>query len=79
MLEKKEPYFLRRNARYHVISNINRTINDIIGYKMNILREHIVNYLWKFCYLNRQHLITFFSLADTLKSPLYFLLLNYVE
>ncbi len=53
MLEKKEEYFLRRNARYHVISNINRIISDIVGYKMNILREHIVNYLWKFCYLNK--------------------------
>ncbi len=53
MLEKKEEYFLRRNARYHVISNINRIISDIIGHKMNILREYIVNYLWKFCYLNK--------------------------
>jgi 5'-3' exonuclease len=53
MLEKKEEYFLRRNARSHVISNINRIISDIVGHKMNILREHIVNYLWKFCYLNK--------------------------
>ncbi len=52
MLEKKESYFLRRNARYHVISNINR-ISDIIGYKMNILREYIINYLWKFCFINK--------------------------
>lgn len=53
MLEKKEDYFLRRNARYHVISNINKIISDLIGYKMNILREHIVNYLWKFCFINK--------------------------
>ena len=43
ILEKKESYFLRRNARYHVISNINRIISDIIGFKMNILREYIIN------------------------------------
>ncbi len=53
LLEKKESYFLRRNARYHVISNINRIIRDIIGYKMNILREYIINYIWKFCFINK--------------------------
>ncbi len=52
-LEKKEVYFLKRNARYHVISNMNKIINDLIGYKMNILREYIIEYLWKFCYYHK--------------------------
>jgi 5'-3' exonuclease len=56
-LEKKEEYFLRRNARYHVSYNYNRIVNDIIGYQMNILRELIIEYLWKFIYYNKPELI----------------------
>ena len=56
-LEKKEEYFLRRNARYHVTSNYNRIVNDIIGYQMNILRELIIEYLWKFIYYNKPEFI----------------------
>lgn len=52
-LQNKEEYFLRRNARYHVSSNYNRIVDNIIGYKMNILRELIVEYLWKFIYYNK--------------------------
>jgi 5'-3' exonuclease len=53
LLQKKEDYFLQRNARYHIISNYNRIVNDIVGYNMNLLREYIVEYLWKFIYYNK--------------------------
>ncbi len=56
-LEKKEDYFLRRNAKYHVSSNYNRIVNNIVGYQMNILRELIIEYLWKFIYYNKPELI----------------------
>ncbi len=56
-LQKKEDYFLRRNARFHVISNYNRIVNDIIGYQMNILRELIIEYLWKFIYYNKPEFV----------------------
>ncbi len=57
-LQKKEEYFLRRNARYHVSSNYNRIVNDIVGYQMNLLRELIVEYLWKFIYYNKPEYIS---------------------
>jgi 5'-3' exonuclease len=53
LLQKKEEYFLRRNARYHVSSNYNKIVKDIIGYQMNQLREYIVEYIWKFIYFNK--------------------------
>ncbi len=53
LLQKKEDYFLKRNARYHVISNYNRIASDIVGYNMNLIREYIVEYLWKFIYYNK--------------------------
>ncbi len=56
-LEKKEEFFLRRNARYHVSSNYNRIVNNIIGFQMNILREFIIEYLWKFIYYNKPEII----------------------
>jgi 5'-3' exonuclease len=57
LIQKKEDYFLRRNARYHVSSNYNRIVNDIVGYHMNELRELIVEYLWKFIYYNKPEFI----------------------
>ena len=56
-LQKKEEYFLKRNARYHVSSNYNRIVNDIVGNQMNNLRELIVEYLWKFIYYNKPEFI----------------------
>ncbi len=53
LLQKKEDYFLKRNARYHVVSNYYKLVSDIIGYNMNILREYIIEYLWKFIYYNK--------------------------
>jgi 5'-3' exonuclease len=58
LLQKKEDYFLRRNARYHISSNYNRIVSDIIGYNMNQLRDYIVEYLWKFIYFNKPADIT---------------------
>ena len=58
LIQKKEDYFLRRNARYHVSSNYNRIVNDIVGYNMNILRELIVEYLWKFIYYNKPEFVS---------------------
>ncbi len=46
-LQKKEEYFLRRNAKYHVSSNYNRIVDNVIGYRMNLLRELIIEYLKK--------------------------------
>jgi 5'-3' exonuclease len=57
-LQNKEEYFLRRNARYHVSSNYNRIVDDIVGYQMNLLRELIVEYLWKFIYYNKPEYIS---------------------
>jgi 5'-3' exonuclease len=53
LLQKKEDYFLKRNAKYHVSTNYNRIVDNIIGYNMNILRDLIVEYLWKFIYYNK--------------------------
>ncbi len=57
-LQNKEDYFLRRNARYHVSSNYNRIVDNIVGYQMNLLRELIVEYLWKFIYYNKPEFIS---------------------
>ncbi len=57
LLQQKEEYFLHRNARYHVSSNYNRIETDIVGYKMNILRELMVEYIWKFIYYNKPKLV----------------------
>jgi 5'-3' exonuclease len=57
-IQKKEDYFLRRNAKYHVSSNYNRIVNDVVGYNMNILRELIVEYIWKFIYFNKPEFIS---------------------
>lgn len=57
-LQSKEEYFLRRNARYHVSSNYNRIVDNIVGYQMNQLRELIVEYLWKFIYYNKPEFIS---------------------
>lgn len=58
LLQKKEDSFLRRNARYHISSNYNRIVSDIVGYNMNQLRDYIVEYLWKFIYFNKPADIT---------------------
>ncbi len=57
-LQNKEEYFLKRNARYHVSSNYNRIVDDVVGYQMNLLRELIVEYLWKFIYFNKPEFIS---------------------
>jgi 5'-3' exonuclease len=57
-LQSKEEYFLRRNARYHVSSNYNRIVDNVVGYHMNLLRELIVEYLWKFIYYNKPEFIS---------------------
>lgn len=53
LLEKKEKYFLKRNARYHVSTNYHKIVSDIIGFQMYKLRDLIVEYLWKFIYFNK--------------------------
>lgn len=58
LLQKKEDYFLRRNARNHVSSNMNRIIKDIVGNQMQELRDYIVEYIWKFIYFNKPKDIT---------------------
>jgi hypothetical protein len=57
-LQSKEDYFLRRNARYHVSSNYNRIVDNVVGYQMNLLRELIIEYLWKFIYYNKPEFIS---------------------
>ena len=58
LLQKKEDYFLMRNARNHVSSNMNRIIKDIVGNQMQQLRDYIVEYIWKFIYFNKPKDIT---------------------
>lgn len=45
LLEKKEEYFLQRNARHHISSNYHKIVNDIVGYNMNLLKDYIDEYL----------------------------------
>ena len=58
LLQKKEDYFLKRNARNHVSSNMNRIISEIVGNQMLLLRDYIVEYIWKFIYFNKPKDIT---------------------
>ncbi len=44
LLEKKEEYFLKRNARHHISSNYHKVVNDIVGYNMNLLKDYIDEY-----------------------------------
>ncbi len=56
-LQNKEDYFLRRNAKYHVSSNYNRIVDDVIGYQMHVLRDLIKEYLIKSNVNNKNSLL----------------------
>ncbi len=45
LLEKKEEYFLQRNARHHISSNYHKIVNEIVGYNMNLLKNYIDEYI----------------------------------
>lgn len=53
LLRKKEDYFLKRNARYHVSTNYSRIESDIVGYMMHTIRDLLIEYIWKFIYLHK--------------------------
>jgi 5'-3' exonuclease len=53
LLGKKEEYFLRRNARYHMSTNYHRIVEEVVGANM-----HLVNNLIKNNNIKAQRIIT---------------------
>lgn len=53
LLEKKESYFLQRNAKHHIIANYYKIEPKILGNVLYEIREHIIAYIWKFIYFNK--------------------------
>ena len=43
LLGKKEEYFLRRNARYHMSTNYHRIVEEVVGTNMNLINNLIKN------------------------------------
>lgn len=58
LIQKKEDYFIERNAKYHVIKNYYKLEKAILGDMLYKIREYAIYYIWKFIYYNKPKNIT---------------------
>ena len=53
LIQCKEQYFIERNAKHHVLSNYHKIDKQILGDSLYKIRDLMINYIWKFIYLNK--------------------------
>ena len=58
----QEDYFIKRNAKHHIISQYHKNDKLILGDSLYKLRDLATNYIWKFIYINK--------MPDIMISPL---------
>jgi 5'-3' exonuclease len=58
LIEEKEDYFIERNAKHHMIYRYNKIEQSLLGDTLYKLRDLMINYIWKFIYLNKPKDIT---------------------
>jgi 5'-3' exonuclease len=52
-IQHLEIFFIDRNRKHHIYSNYHKIEDEIIGNILYKLRDIIINYIWKFIYLNK--------------------------
>jgi 5'-3' exonuclease len=53
LIQDKEDYFIKRNSKYHVLSNYHKLEKEVIGDTLYKIRDLLVCLIWKFIYLNK--------------------------
>ena len=53
LIQEKEDYFIKRNAKYHVLSNYHKLEKEVMGDTLYKVRDLLICLIWKFIYLNK--------------------------
>lgn len=62
LINNYEDYFIKRNAKHHMISSYHKIEKYILSDSLYKLRDLAINYIWKFIYINK--------VSDVMVSPL---------